>query len=72
MSPESVRELLAKLTEPDHAGEFTDVLIRLAIAADEGEDKAVRLDAERHAAELLDDLADALAAELAPREQVPA
>lgn len=72
MRSETARVLLVKLTEPDHAGEFTDVLIRLAIAADEGEDKAVRLDAERQAAELLDDLAEALAAELTLREQVPA
>lgn len=72
MSPESVRALLVKLTEPDHVSDFTDVLIQLGIAADEGEGKAVRLDAERQAAELLDDLADALAAELALREQVPA
>lgn len=72
MSPADAFALLVKLTEPDHAGEFTDVLIRLAIAADEGEGKAVRLDAERQAAELLDDLAEALAAELTLREQVPA
>lgn len=72
MSPAEVRALLVKLTEPDHAGEFTDVLIRLAIAADEGEGKAVRLDAERQADELIDDLADALAAEMVLREQVPA
>lgn len=72
MSPAEVRALLVKLTEPDHAGEFTDVLIQLAIAANEGEDKAVRLNAERQADELLDDLAEALAAEMALRELVTA
>lgn len=72
MSPAEVRALLVKLTEPDHAGEFTDVLIQLAIAADEGEDKAVRLNAGRQAAELLDNLADALTAEMTHREQVTA
>lgn len=72
MRSETARVLLVKLTEPDHAGEFTDVLIQFAIAADEGEGKAVRLNAERQAAELLDDLAEALAAEMALRERVSA
>lgn len=72
MSEFLVRALLEQLLDPAYCGDFTDVLTLRAIAADEGEDKAVRLDAERQADELLAGLADALAAEMALREQVPA
>ena len=72
MSPESVRVLLVKLTEPDHVSDFTDVLMLRGIAADGHESEPVREAAEGKAEALLGELADALAAELALREQVPA
>lgn len=72
MSPADAFALLVKLTEPDHVSDFTDVLIQLAIAADDHESEPVRAVAEGKAGALLAELADAVAAEMAPREQVPA
>ena len=72
MSPADAFALLVKLTEPDHVSDFTDVLIQLAIAADGHESEPVREAAEGKAEALLTELADALAAELALREQVAA
>lgn len=72
MSESLVRALLEQLLDPTYAGDFTDVLMLRAIAADEHEDKPVRVDAQEKAEALLGDLADALAAELALREPVTA
>lgn len=72
MSESLVRALLEQLLDPAYCGDFTDVLMLRAIAADEHEPKPVRVDAQEKAEALLGDLADALAAELALREQVAA
>lgn len=65
MSESLVRALLEQLLDPTYSGDFTDVLTLRAIAADEHERKPVRLDAERKADALLDELVGSLAAEMA-------
>lgn len=73
MSESLVRALLEQLLDPAYAGDFTDVLMLRAIAADEHEDKPVRLDAQEKADALLGELVGSLAAELAlQREPVAA
>lgn len=72
MSESLVRRLLEQLLDPTYSGDFTDVLMLRATAADEHEDKPVRVDAQEKADALLDGLVEGLAAEMALREQVPA
>ena len=72
MSEFLVRALLEQLLDPAYAGDFTDVLMLRAIAADEHEDKPVRVDAQEKAEALLTELVEAVAAELALREPVTA
>ena len=72
MSESLVRALLEQLLDPAYAGDFTDVLMLRAIAADEHEDKPVRLDAQEKADALLGELVESVAAELALREPVNA
>lgn len=72
MSESLVRALLEQLLDPTYAGDFTDVLMLRACAADEHEDKPVRVDAQEKADALLTELVEAVTAELALREQVPA
>jgi len=70
VSPELVRAVLEKLTEPDHAGEFTDLLMLRAVAADGAEPAAVREAYEAKADALFAELVESVAAEVARREQV--
>lgn len=72
MSESLVRALLEQLLDPAYCGDFTDVLMLRAIAADEHEDKPVRLSAQEKADALLTELVEAVAAELALREPVTA
>ncbi len=72
MSESLVRALLEQLLDPTYAGDFTDVLRLRATAANSGVDKPVRVDAERKADALLDELVGSLAAEMALREPVAA
>lgn len=72
MSESLVRALLEQLLDPACCGDFTDVLMLRATAADEGEDKPVRVDAQEKADALLCELVEAVAAELALRKPVAA
>ena len=72
MSELLVRALLEQLLDPTYCGDFTDMLMLRAIAADEHEDKPVRVDAQEKAEALLTELVEAVAAELALREPVTA
>lgn len=65
MSGALVRLLLEQLADPAYAGTFQDVLTARAAAADEAEPQVMREIYSEQANELLDQLADALTAELA-------
>jgi hypothetical protein len=67
-----VRAVVEQLTDPAYAAMFTDLLAQRAVEMDEGESPAVRRDSGEKAAGLLDELVESVAAEVAPREQVPA
>lgn len=72
MTADLVRVLLEHLADPAYAGLFEDALAKRAAAADEAEPSVMRGIYSEQAGELLGELAEALAAEVALREAVPA
>ena len=72
VTEQTVRAVLEQLADPAFAGMFEDLLMLRGAEMDEGLDPAVRRDSGEKAAQLLGELAGAVAAELGAREPVNA
>lgn len=72
MSPAEVRAVVEQLADPAFAGLFEDLLSARRTEMDEGEDPGVRRSYGEVAANLLDELVEGVAADLAQRGVVAA